>query len=208
MRARSFRSGIDPSPFQRVDPRAVAAVKRAWPGPLVLFVGKFRYYKGLRYLVQAAQRIEGRVLLVGDGPTRTEVQEEIARLGLWDTVHLAGAVDDERLPAFYAAADVFVLPSSERSEAFSLAQLEAMASGRPVVCTELDTGTSYVNVHGETGLVVPARQAGALAEAVNRLLADPALRARFGEAGRRRVEREFTRGRMVERVAEVYRSLG
>ena len=87
------------------------------------------------------------------------------------------------LPAYYQACDVFVLPASERSEAFGAVQVEAMAAGKPVVCTELGTGTSYVNQDGETGFVVPARNPDALAAAVNRLLADDDLRMRLGKAG-------------------------
>lgn len=198
--------GIDPSPFLSADPDRVAAVKRAWPGPLVLFVGRFRYYKGLSYLVEAAQWIHGNVLLVGTGPTEASVRRQVQSLRLNGRLGLAGDVDDEWLPAYYSAADVFVLPSVERSEAFGLVQLEAMASAIPVVCTELGTGTSFVNVHGETGLVVPPRDARALAEAVNSLLTDPVLRARFGAAGRARVKAKFQARQMVEQVAALYRS--
>jgi glycosyltransferase involved in cell wall biosynthesis len=199
--------GIDPARFQSPDAQAVAAVKAKWPGPLVLFVGTFRYYKGLPYLVEAAQWIRGTVLLVGDGPVRAAIGQHVEYMGPQHKVCFAGTVSDKLLPAYYAAADVFVLPSSERSEAFGIVQLEAMASARPVVSTELGTGTSYVNVHGETGLVVPARDARSLAGAVNSLLADPALRTRYGAAGRERVAQEFTKQCMVERVAALYRSL-
>jgi glycosyltransferase involved in cell wall biosynthesis len=198
--------GIDPAPFYSADPWRVAAVRRAWPGPLVLFVGKFRYYKGLSYLVEAAQWIRGRVLLVGTGPTEAAVRRQVETLGLNGRLGLTGEVDDEWLPAYYAAADVFVLPSVERSEAFGLVQLEAMASRLPIVCTELGTGTSFVNVHGETGFVVPPRDARALADAINSLLENPALRARFGAAGRTRVAATFEARRMAAQVAAVYRS--
>ena len=83
-------------------------------------------------------------------------------------------------PALYHAADLFVLPASHPSEAFGLVQVEAMAAGLPVVCTELGTGTTYVNLDGVTGLVVPPRNPDALAGAINALIADPARRARHG----------------------------
>jgi rhamnosyl/mannosyltransferase len=113
-------------------------------------------------------------------------------------------VPDAELPAYYAASDIFVLPASERSEAFGAVQLEAMAAGKPVICTELGTGTSYVNVDGETGLVVPARDADALAAAITRLIDDADLRAHMGAAGRARVREQFTLEKMVARVMEVY----
>jgi len=96
------------------------------------------------------------------------------------------------------------LPASERSEAFGAVLLEAMAAGKPVVCTELGTGTSFVNVDGETGFVVPARASRALAAALTRLMNDADLRARMGAAGRARVHQEFTLEKMVERVMAVY----
>ncbi len=124
-----------------------------------------------------------------------------------DRIVFCGEVADDALPAYYHAADVFVLPSSERSEAYGMVQVEAMAAGRPVVCTELGTGTSYVNQNGVTGLVVPPRDPAALAAAINRLLADEPLRRRMGEAGRARACAEFGEETMVERVIEVYQSL-
>jgi len=129
------------------------------------------------------------------------------QLGVDDRVVFVGAVRDAELPAYYAACDVFVLPSSERSEAFGLVQLEAMAAGKPVVSTELGTGTSFVNVDGETGFVVPARDARALAAAITRLIDEPALRARMGAAGRARVRQEFSLDKMVDRVMALYDNL-
>jgi rhamnosyl/mannosyltransferase len=124
-----------------------------------------------------------------------------------ERIVFCGEVTDDHLPAYYQACDVFVLPASERSEAFGAVQIEAMAAGRPVVCTELGTGTSFVNRDGETGLVVPARDPDSLAQAINRLLADDTLRDRMGEAGRVRAQNEFSEDIMVDRVIQVYRSL-
>ncbi len=99
---------------------------------------------------------------------------------------------------------MFVLPSIDRRESFGIAQLEAMACGRPVVASDLPTGVRFVCRHEETGLLVPPRDPVALAGAINRLLADTALRTRLGAAARERVEREFTAELMVERVLQVY----
>ena len=104
-------------------------------------------------------------------------------VGVTDRIAWLGEVPDADLPALYHLADLFVLPASHPSEAFGLVQVEAMAAGLPVICTELGTGTSYVNQNGVTGLVVPPRDPQAMAEAVNVLLADPPRRA---GAGRRR----------------------
>jgi rhamnosyl/mannosyltransferase len=171
----------------------------------LLFVGRLRYYKGLNYLVDALRAIpRAQLVVVGAGPMERAWRSLAQELGVAERVVFVGEVSDAELPGYYAAADIFVLPASERSEAFGAVQLEAMAAGKPVVCTELGTGTSFVNVNEETGLVVPARDAPALASAINRLIADPMLRARMGAAGRARVLAEFTLDKMVERVMAVY----
>lgn len=194
--------GIDPIPFER------ATSRRSTAHVSLLFVGQLRYYKGIPYLLQAMREVpHAHLTIVGTGPMERAWRALAQQLAVSDRVTFAGAVSDADLPAYYAAADIFVLPASERSEAFGTVQLEAMAAGKPVICTELGTGTSFVNIHEETGLVVPARDAHALAAAIHRLLADPALRVRMGTAGRARVQSEFTLEKMVERVMEVYQAV-
>jgi rhamnosyl/mannosyltransferase len=172
---------------------------------VLLFAGKLRYYKGLNYLLEAMREIpRAQLVVVGAGPMEQTWRALAQTLEVDARVQFVGEVPDAQLPSYYAAADIFVLPASERSEAFGLVQLEAMAAGKPVVCTELGTGTSFVNVNEETGLVVPARDAHALAVAINRLLDDAALRERMGAAGRARVRNEFALEKMVERVMQVY----
>jgi len=198
---------IDPTPFLQADEGQVAEVRRRFEGPILLFVGRLRYYKGLEYLLQAMQQLDATLLVIGSGPMAATWQR-LARNGLpAGHVHFLGDVPDEALPAYYAAADVFVLPASHRSEAYGLVQLEAMAAGTPVVSTEVGTGTSFVNRDGETGFVVPARDPQALAQAIRRLLDDADLRRAMGERGRQRVLSEFTVDLMVERVIQVYREV-
>jgi len=177
--------------------------------PYVLCVGRLNYYKGVEWLVRAMASLEAAAPLVavGDGPRRARLERLAADLGIDDRVRFLGRVDDRTLRKAYANAAVFVLPSVEPSEAFGIVQLEAMANGVPVVNTDLPTGVPWVSVDGETGLTVPPRDAGALARAVDRLLADGPLRERLGRAARRRVERRFTRERMLDRYEAVYRDV-
>ena len=203
--------GIDPGPFLSTDMRVAQQVRAgisADSAPILLFVGHLRYYKGLNYLLHALMELPGaRLLIVGTGPMESELRALACKLSVDDRVVFAGALSDADLPAYFAASDIFVLPASERSEAFGLVQLEAMAAGKPVVSTELGTGTSFVNVDGATGFVVPARDPQTLASAIARLIEDVSLRARMGAAARARVRQEFTLDRMVDRVMLVYDDL-
>lgn len=194
--------GIDPTPFERASAEYVPPSRDTTH---LLFVGKLRYYKGVDVLLDALRELPRvHLTIVGTGPMENAWRMRAQQLGIAERVQFVGEVPDDELPRYYAACDIFVLPSSERSEAFGVVQLEAMAAGKPVICTELGTGTSFVNVDGETGLVVPARAPRALADAIARLSADADLRARMGAAGRARVRAEFTLEKMVTRVLEVY----
>ena len=188
------------------DAAAVAEVRaRHGARPIVLGAGRLVYYKGFEVLIEAMQGLDATLLIAGEGDRRPALAARIRALGLADRVHLLGAQDDLR--PLFAACDVFALPSTQRSEAFGIVQLEAMAFRKPVVSTRLGTGVDWVNAHGLTGLTVPPDDAGALRQALATLLVSPALRERFGAAGRRRVEQEYTTARAAEAVLAVYREL-
>jgi rhamnosyl/mannosyltransferase len=177
------------------------------PRPRVLFVGRLVYYKGLMVLLQAMVGAGASLVIAGDGPLAGPLRARATGLGLADRVVFLSRLSDEAIGQLYRACDVFVLPSTERTEAFGLVQVEAMACGLPVVSTDLPTGVPWVNAHGVTGLVVPPGDAGALGAALRRLLADPALGAELGQAGRRRAVRHFEASRMVERFVEIVESV-
>jgi glycosyltransferase involved in cell wall biosynthesis len=183
-----------------------ARIRRAHPGPIILFVGRLCYYKGLDVAIDAMQDVDGTLLIVGRGPLADDVRQRIENLCLTHKVVLVGSVDDASLVAHYRACDLTILPSTCRSEAFGLVMLQAHACARPVICSDLP-GLSTVNVDHRTGLLVPPGDADGLASAINRLLHAPALRRRMGRAGRRQVEQLYSADRMVRRIEEVYDSL-
>jgi rhamnosyl/mannosyltransferase len=198
--------GIDLERFHKPRSEEVRELRNKYDTPLLLFVGMLRYYKGLEYLITALRDVKATLLVVGSGPMGEQWQNLTVRLGLADRVFFVGQhVED--LPAYYQACDLFVLPSSHRSEAFGLVQVEAMACGKAVVSTELGTGTSFVNLDGETGLVVAPRDSGALAQGINRLLGDDQLRTKMGEKAKQRAMREFSHEVMIDRVLELYQGL-
>lgn len=187
--------------------RQLLAEKQAAGGRALFALGRHVYYKGFDVLLKAMAAIDAVLWLGGAGPLTDELEAIAEREGVLSRVRFVGRIPDAELVAYYEAADAFVLPSIEKAEAFGLVQLEAMYCRRPVVSCRLGTGVEWVNQHGVTGWVVPPRDAEALATAVNRLLADPSVRAAFGEAGRRRVERDFSKDHMVRRMLDLYREV-
>jgi glycosyltransferase involved in cell wall biosynthesis len=207
-RVRVIPFGIETSRWQATPAvRARAAEIRAGAGsrPLVLFAGRMVPYKGVGVLLRALAGLDASAVLVGDGPSRPGWTALARELRIEDRVRFAGEVAHEELAALYHACDVFVLPSITRAEAFGYVQLEAMACGKPVVSTRLPSGVPWVNRHGETGLTVPPGDVDALRRALAELAADAALRLRLGNAGRRRVESEFTMDIMRSAAAALYR---
>ncbi len=196
--------GIELERFASADPAQVAAIHRQYGQPLLFFVGRLRYYKGLEFLIRAMTQVQARLLVGGTGPMEKQWKALTAELGLTNKVIFLGDVHDADLPAYAHASSIFVLPSSQRSEAYGVSMLEGMACGLPAISTELGTGTSFVNQDGETGLVVPPCDSPALAAAINRLLADDELRRRMGQAAYNRARTMFSREAMVDRILAVY----
>ncbi len=198
--------GIETEAFESADPERVAALRAAYGDPFVLFAGRHRYYKGLPVLVRAASRIGATVVIAGDGPERAPAMALAASLGLKNT-RFPGALSQADLVAHYHACAVVAFPSVARSEAFGLTILEAHACGRPVVATRLGTGVEHANLDGVTGLNVPPGDDAALAQALNRLLSDGALRERLGAAARERVRKEFHASRAARMEYAVCRAV-
>src|SRR6185312_16259323 len=182
----------------------VSLIRRRFGQRLLIAVGRMVYYKGFEYLVKAMPDVRGHLLLVGDGPLTTSLMDLATSLGVAERVTFLGNLPNEAVIPYYHAADIFVLPSIARSEAFGIVQIEAMAAGKAVVNTDLDSGVPYVSQHGITGMTVKPKNSAALAEAINLLLDDPDLRSRYGAAGRARTYAEFILEKMTSRTREAY----
>jgi rhamnosyl/mannosyltransferase len=191
----------------RDSPASALAIRSARSGPLLLAVGRFVYYKGFEFLIRAMKQVEATLLLIGDGPLLNPLQNLANELGVASRIEFLGEMQPREVVPYYHAADLFVLPSIARSEAFGIVQLEAMACGKPVVNTDLASGVPFASRDGVTGLTVEPANADALAIAVNRLFADPQLRIKYGEAARRRVQSEFTIDVMVQRIRDLYEAV-
>jgi glycosyltransferase involved in cell wall biosynthesis len=198
--------GIDTDRFEPTSATLSRAeeLRAARVRPVVLFVGRLIYYKGADVLVRAMADVEADLVLIGSGPLEGELRALASSLGIAGRVTFLPPMEDAELAAWYRAAAVLCLPSVARSEAYGLVQLEAHASGTPVVSTGLPTGVPWVNADGETGLVVTPADAPALAGALRKLLGDEELRARMGAQARARALATFTVKAMVDGTLAVY----
>lgn len=194
--------GIDVDSFAGPAPETVRELRQRHGDRIVISVGRLVYYKGFEHLIRAMVHVDGRLLIIGEGPLRKSLEKLVESLGFSGKVIFLGKVED--LVPYYHAARVFALASVARSEAFGIVQIEAMASGLPVVNTALDSGVPFVSLDGITGLTVRPGDAESLGTALNRLLDDAALGRRFGQAARKRALEQFSLAKMTERVLDIY----
>ena len=171
--------------------------------PFFLFVGVMRYYKGLHVLLAALRGTQLPVVFAGTGPCAGELQQLAARYQL-TAVHFVGQVDETDKVTLLQLCQGMVFPSHLRSEAFGLALLEAAMYAKPLISCEIGTGTSFINLHGETGYVVPANNPLALREAMVYLMQNPAEAVRFGLQAEVRYRRLFTAEGMASDYAALY----
>lgn len=191
---------------------AIDAARALWPcgaGMRLLAVGRLSYYKGFDTLLEALADVgEGVLLIVGDGDGRDALRRQAQAAGIDARVRFADHVDEATLMAAYAAADVLVLPSRDRSESFGVVQLEAMRAGTAVIASDVPgSGVGSVAEHGVSGLHVPPGDSVALGAAIGRLTADRALCRRMGAAGQRRWQARFTLDRSARAFMDLYQQL-
>lgn len=168
-----------------------------------LFVGVLRYYKGLHILLDACANNSSRVVIVGAGPVEESLKQQAKQLGL-NNVQFVGAVPDEDKVALLKLCRAVVFPSHLRSEAFGVTLLEGAMYGKPLISSEIGTGSSYVNIDGLTGLVVPPSDPDALRAAMLRLAQDASLAEEMGRHARERFETLFTAEQMAKSYVALY----
>jgi rhamnosyl/mannosyltransferase len=170
-----------------------------------LFVGVLRYYKGLHILLDACVNNDNRVVIVGAGPVEADLKRQALQLGLTNVTFL-GAVSDEDKVALLKLCRCVIFPSHLRSEAFGVTLLEGAMYGKPLISSEIGTGSSYVNIDGVTGFVVPPNDSAALRDAMQRIRTD-AVVADMGCRARERFETLFTADKMAQSYVDLYRQV-
>ena len=180
---------------------------------IILFVGRLVPYKGLEFLIRAMPSIREEIkniklIIIGDGILKQQLEEMVSELGLDDCIEFIPGLHNEKLPPYYFAAELFVLPSIYKAEAFGIVQLEAMACGKPIVSTNVfGSGISYANKNGETGLVVPPRNPKQLSKAVIKILGGENFRKLLGRNSKLRVKKYFSKSTMVKNILKIYKSI-
>jgi rhamnosyl/mannosyltransferase len=201
--------GIDPKAYERRGTTQVGPTperqQRFGEAPVVGFVGRLVRYKGLPVLIEALSRIRGvHAILIGDGPMRSQLVQQVDKAGITNRVHFAGNLDEHAKIREMSMMDMLVLPSTDTTEAFGVSQVEAQLLGLPVVASSLPTGVTDVTLDNITGLLVPPGDANALTNAISRLIHDHNLSERLGRAGRERALRLFTLDLFEQRFGQLF----
>lgn len=174
---------------------------------IVLFVGRLVPYKGLGDLIRAMERVDGTLLIVGQGPERAKLDAQIGESNLKEKVKLMGFIPDEEIGAYYRAAEVVALTSTNTSEAFGMCLLEGQACKKALLTTRLPTGVATVNVEEKTGLLAEVGDSAGIAEGLNRILGDAEFSKRLGEAGYEHFRKNFDRRVVVNSHLNLYRDV-
>lgn len=170
------------------------------------FVGVFRYYKGLHFLLEAARSKRQRIVLAGSGPLEAELKGLAQAQGL-DNLIFLGAISDEDKAALLSLCRAVVFPSHLRSEAFGITLVEGAMFGKPLICAEIGTGATFINIHNETGIVVRPADSESLGQAMDTLQNDADLAAKYGANAARRYEKHFSAERMASAYLALYQRL-
>jgi len=202
--------GINPLDYQ-INKDRLQQIRAKYFGKKIVFsLGRFVYYKGFEYLIDAAQYIDSSIIIIigGSGPLFVNFQKQIAHLGIADKIELVGYIKQEDVATYFAASHVYVMSSIERSEAFGISMIEAMMFGKPIVSTNIKgSGVSWVNQTNLTGLEVEPRDSKAIATAINTIMSDKALHERMSNNSKVRFNELFHIDIMVQNIFNMYNVL-
>jgi O-antigen biosynthesis rhamnosyltransferase len=198
--------GLDKTTYPKATPELLSAWRRRLGDRFLFFVGNLRYYKGLHILLESLCGADYPTVIVGGGPIERQLHLRAQALGL-QNVHFLGFLPDEDKVALLELCYAVVFPSHLRSEAFGITLLEGAMFGKPLISSEIGTGTSFINIHRSTGLVVPPGDPIALGDAIHELWENPTLAERLGKQAEARYWELFTAERMVARYADLYHEL-
>lgn len=198
--------GLDEATYPAPDASRLAHWREQVGERFFLFVGALRYYKGINFLLDAAKLNGLPVVIVGGGHLEQELKAQAQALGL-SRVHFVGGLPDCDKAALLQLCTGFVFPSHLRSESFGISLLEAAMYGKPMISCDIGTGTSFINLDGVTGRLVPPRDAHALSVAMEEVWHHPEAAAEWGRNARARYEQVFSANDMASAYARLYDEL-
>ena len=198
--------GLDQDTYPQPDPARLARWRERIGPKFFLFVGVLRYYKGLHVLLEAVKDTNYPVVIVGAGPEEGRLKAQALSLGLSNVI-FAGPVDEEDKVALLTLCYALAFPSHLRSEAFGISLLEGAMYGKPMISCDIGSGTTYINIDGETGLVTPPADAQALRAAMRTLWDKPEMARTMGARAAQRFQDVFTAGQMAASYTALYREL-
>ncbi|MBK9295051.1 MAG: glycosyltransferase [Oligoflexia bacterium] len=199
--------GIDTSLFEINQNENLVQMHKEFGENIVLFVGRLVKYKNLNILIQSMKTVDGKLIIIGTGPELNKLKKLTTKLKLQNKVIFKGYIQDKFLPTYYKAAKLVALTSTNQSEAFGMCLIEALSNAKPLVTTKLNTGVSFVNQDGITGLHVPVGDISATANAINKLLNSPELYKKMSEAALSHFKNNFTLDKMVARHIQLYKDV-
>lgn len=189
------------------DEQASSRVLRKRHPRLIVAVGRLVAYKGFASLLRALVQIEGELIIIGEGPLLADLKRLSNELGVSERVTFIGRTEPSEIKAHLYAAQVLAFPSIDPAEAFGLVQLEAMATGLPIVNTSLATAVPKIARHEREALTVPPNDPDSLATALRAILSDGALANRLGQAGKARALKEYSQATYVTKIEHIYEEL-
>lgn len=195
--------GLDKNIYPEASPAVVTQWRQRFGERFFLFVGMLRYYKGLHILLEAVADSDMPVVIVGNGPEEQALKQQAQELKLTN-VHFLGALPEEDKIALLSLCYGLVFPSHLRSEAFGISLLEGAMFAKPMISSEIGTGTSYINIADETGLVVPPDDPLALRAAMTQLWNNPRQAMQMGRLAQQRYESVFTADLMARNYVRLY----
>ena len=198
--------GLDKEIYPAPEPARLDYWREKVGSNFFLFVGMLRYYKGLHVLLEAAAGTQIPVVIIGQGPVEQELKRQAKRLRL-SNVHFLGALPETDKVALLTLCYALAFPSHLRSEAFGISLLEGAMFGKPMISTEIGTGTTYINIDQDTGLVVPPDDASAFRMAMQYLIDHPQKAAEMGRRAFLRYEALFTADRMSKNYVRLYQEV-
>jgi len=198
--------GIDLKDYPKIDKEILENYQKQLKQPFFLFVGSLRYYKGLEFALKAIAGTDFKLVIAGDGDLKCKLLKLAKDLKLHNATFLGSITDKEKV-CLLNLCKCFLFPSNKRSEAFGISLLEAAAFGKPMISCEIGTGTSFINIHNHTGLVVKPNSYLDIRNAMKFMISNPEILNRMGSNARKRYLEIFTAEKQAKEYDRVYRNI-